>query len=215
MYKKIYFGPKPLFLGSEITKEMSLVADDSGTVVMKDPDTGSLKKIIELVQQPQTKAAIFIHDDAEALFNAFKNEFEVIQAGGGLVYAEQEEEILLIFRRGKWDLPKGKLDPEEQIEACALREVEEETGLQNISIRQPLCTTYHTYHQDGQFILKESHWYLMTTAREQVLTPQTDEDIEQCRWVKIPGLPAYMDNSFPAIIDVVKEATEVLNKKAS
>src|SRR5678815_5985833 len=81
----------------------------------------------------------------------------------------EDDHLLLISRRGKWDLPKGKLDDNEDIKSCAIREVTEETGLLKVEIERPLCITYHTYHQDGKHILKESHWYLMK-AEQQALS---------------------------------------------
>jgi 8-oxo-dGTP pyrophosphatase MutT (NUDIX family) len=212
MHKKVYFGSKPLFLTTEITEEIAPFANDKSTVVVKEFSQSAIKSMVDQMQQPEINAGIYIYESPDDLLSALKKELVLIQAGGGLVYSEKEEEILLIFRRGKWDLPKGKLDPNEQIENCALREVEEETGLQNLSLKQLLQTTYHTYHQDGNLILKESFWFLMTTPREQILTPQTEEDIEKCEWVKIPKLAPYLDNTFPAIIDVINGAVQVLNK---
>lgn len=214
MHKKVYFGPKPLYLTSEITEEIAPFADDEATIVIREFNQARIRDIINSMQRPETKAGIFIYERPDDLLDALKEELFVIQAGGGLVYSEKDDEILLIFRRGKWDLPKGKLDPNEQIVNCALREVEEETGLQELTLKQLLCTTYHTYHQDEKFILKESFWFLMVTPREQVLTPQTEEDIEICEWVKTSKLAAYLDNSFPAIIDVIEAATTVLHKKS-
>ena len=122
------------------------------------------------------------------------------------------DEVLLIFRRGKWDLPKGKLDEGEAMETCALRETEEETGLRNAKLEEPLTVTHHTYHQDKDYILKESHWFLMHGER-QVLTPQTDEDIEQCEWVKVKNLAAYLENAHPSIMDVIKAGIKRLDKR--
>ena len=212
MHKKVYFGSKPLFLTTEITEEIAPFADDQATAVIKEFSKPAIQSMIDKMQQSEINAGIFIYERPDDLLSALKEELVFIQAGGGLVYSEEEDEILLIFRRGKWDLPKGKLDPNEQIESCALREVEEETGLQNLSVQQLLCSTYHTYYQDGKLVLKESIWYLMTTPREQVLTPQTEEDIEKCEWVKLSRIAPYMDNSFPTIIDVVNTATTVLHK---
>src|SRR4249919_1544763 len=90
----------------------------------------------------------------------------IIKAGGGLVKNEKKE-ILFMFRRGKWDLPKGKLDPGESIEECAVREVVEETGLKKVELKHFLVTTYHTYTENGKHILKESHWYNMLSDSKQ------------------------------------------------
>jgi len=127
----------------------------------------------------------------------------VIQAAGGLV-KNGKDEILLIFRRGKWDLPKGKLDKGETLEECAVREVGEETGLKKIQLLSPLLITYHTYHEGTKFILKESHWYRMKIDSEQTLVPQTIEDIQEVKWVKEADLHQYMNNTFPSVADVLK-----------
>ncbi len=193
-------------------EEIAPFADDKATVVFQEFSQTNIRIMIQKMQQPDINAGIFISENPDDLLVALKDELVCIQAGGGLVYSEAEDEILLIYRRGKWDLPKGKLDPYEQIEDCAKREVEEETGLQNLSLKKLIQTTYHTYQQDGNTILKESFWFLMTTPREQVLTPQTEEDIEKCEWVKISKLTPYLDNTFPTIIDVINAAIQTLQK---
>lgn len=108
---------------------------------------------------------------------------EVI-AGGGYVIrpGETEPSVLLIFRRGVWDLPKGKLDPGETIEACALREVQEEVGIRELTMTQPLGTTLHTYREKGYFRIKTTYWYQMATP-ETNFTPQAEEDIEAVTWM--------------------------------
>jgi 8-oxo-dGTP pyrophosphatase MutT (NUDIX family) len=112
----------------------------------------------------------------------------------------------MIFRRGKWDLPKGKLDKGEKLEDCAIREVEEETGLKNTKLISPLIVTHHTYHEGSRFILKESHWYTMKVSSEQKLTPQTEEDIFDIKWVSKNDLEKYRKDSFPLITDVLNAA---------
>ena len=131
-----------------------------------------------------------------------------IVAAGGLV-TNDFNELLMIFRRGKWDLPKGKLDKGETLEQCAVREVEEETGLQKINLIGHLLITWHTYHEGTKFILKESHWYTMKTSHQQKLTPQTEEDIQEVIWVKDNDLPQYMKNAFPSVVDVLKAGRAV------
>jgi 8-oxo-dGTP pyrophosphatase MutT (NUDIX family) len=155
------------------------------------------------MQQENVHAGVFLHSNLDELKKAFIKKLTLVQAAGGLIYNENKE-ILVMFRRGKWDLPKGKLDKGETLEACAVREVEEETGLKNIKLERPLVVTYHTYHEGSKFILKESHWYMMTVSGSQKLTPQTEEDIHEIKWVNASDLKPYMDNSFPSIVDVLQ-----------
>lgn len=132
-----------------------------------------------------------------------KDKAIVIQAGGGLVENEKGE-ILFMFRRGKWDLPKGKLDPGETLEQCALREVEEETGLSRLEVIRFLLVTVHAYEERGKKIIKESHWWLMKASSQQTLVPQTEEDISELRWLHRKDFNIVLDNTYPAIVDVLK-----------
>jgi len=109
----------------------------------------------------------------------------------------------LIFRRGKWYLPKGKLDEGETIEECAVREVKEETGLLNVQITGTLPSTHHTYQQDGNKILKKSAWFNMFAEGNQHLTPQTEEDITEIKWVPVTDLQMYLNQTYPSVKDVL------------
>lgn len=126
-----------------------------------------------------------------------------IVAAGGIVENE-EGKILLQYRRGKWDLPKGKLDEGETIEECAVREVEEETGLQNIQLGELVGVTHHNYTERGENIDKETHWFGMKVSGHQTLTPQTDEDILELRWVAENELPYYLSNTYPNITEIIE-----------
>jgi 8-oxo-dGTP pyrophosphatase MutT (NUDIX family) len=122
----------------------------------------------------------------------------IILAAGGLV-SNSNNEYLLIYRLGKWDLPKGKLDHNEAIEACAIREVEEETGLQNIILKDLIITTTHSYLYNETPYQKKTYWYNMQITNNQVLIPQTSEAIEQAIWVSKANLNTYLDNTYPNI----------------
>jgi len=128
---------------------------------------------------------------------------KIIAAGG--IITNENDEILMIFRRGKWDLPKGKLDEGETIEACALREVQEETGLADVTIKYFVGITYHDYFEPriNDDVHKESHWYAMAAAPGQVLVPQTEEDIAEIEWVRKEILDIYLNNSYPTITDII------------
>jgi len=203
MYYKIYFGDKPLFLCDKIEPAIEPYLHHDDAVFIDELDVHTIKTMIHEMQLAKIHAAVFQHSDLEELKKAFFKKFTIIQAAGGLVRNENDE-ILLIFRRGKWDLPKGKLDKGEDLAECAAREVQEETGLTDVSIEAPLTVTYHTYHEGTKFILKESHWYSMRAKGDQPLTPQTEEDIHAIKWVAENELDPYKKESFPAIVDVLE-----------
>ena len=206
MLTKIYFGNNPLFLSDKKTEDLQPYIDDAQTVFRDD--ITELPSLIKKMQDNGIPAGIILGDVSSSL-ERIKKQFTVIQASGGLVYSN-DNKILLIFRRGKWDLPKGKLDEGEDLVTCALREVEEETGLSDLKYEQSLCITYHTYYEKEQHILKESHWHLMKGNDQEKLVPQTDEDIEKCMWVTIENLAPYLENAPASIIDVLTEGIKII-----
>ncbi len=129
-----------------------------------------------------------------------------IIAAGGLVQNESKE-LLMIFRRGKWDLPKGKLDKGESIEACALREVKEETGLTNVEIIELAGKTVHEYTDEysAKEITKETYWYKMYAPENQSLIPQKEEGIEAIEWVDEKNIKEKLKNSFINIIEIIEK----------
>jgi len=203
MYIKIYFNDKPLFLCDERNKEIDEYARHDDAVFIDDFSPQAINSIIHEMKKEKVHAGIFLYHDLEILRKAFWKKFLLVQAAGGLVENDKGE-LLLMMRRGKWDLPKGKLDPNETLEHCAVREVEEETGLRNIHLGSPLIVTYHTYDENGKHFLKESHWYRMKATGNQVLVPQVEEQITQVRWVRNAGLGEIKRNTYPSIVDVLR-----------
>jgi len=126
--------------------------------------------------------------DLKGLKEAFFGVFKIVEAAGGLVLNEKGE-MLLIFRRGSWDLPKGKIDPDETKKEAAVREVIEETGVQDVVRLNKLVTTYHIYKtkHSAKRMLKPTYWYLMASHTTGV-TPQEEEDIELVEWVSLKDL---------------------------
>lgn len=203
MYIKIYFNDKPLFLCDNVDETIEPYLHHDDAVFIDELDSHTVKSMIHEMQLDKVHAGVFFHTDLETLKKAFVKKFTLVKAAGGLVLNEQKE-ILLIFRRGSWDLPKGKLDKGETLEQCAVREVEEETGATNVKLLSPLSITYHTYHEGARFILKESHWYNMSVRGEQKLTPQTEEDIQEIKWVAADNLSEYMKKSYPSVAEVLQ-----------
>ena len=203
MYIKIYFNDKPLFLCDAVDETIQPYIHHDDAIFIDELNSHTVKTMIHEMQVPKVHAGVFYHPDLEELKKAFYKKFTVVLAGGGLVENEKKE-LLLIFRRGKWDLPKGKLNKGEKLETCAIREVEEETGLTKIKLLSPLTQTHHVYHEGARFILKESHWYRMKVAGEQKLDPQTEEDITEIKWVRPADLEKYYKNCFPSVLDVLK-----------
>lgn len=129
---------------------------------------------------------------------------EKIIAGGGIVENE-EGSILWMFRRGKWDLPKGKWDEGETIEECAVREIEEETGLRNVELGALIGISTHYYNERGIDIKKETHWYAMKASSNQPLIPQAEEQISELKWVPQEELPIYFSNTYQNVIEIVQQ----------
>ncbi len=204
-YITIYFGDKPVFLCDEITAEINEYRHHPDAVYIDELSTAAINSLLHEIKKAQFHAGIIFDQDFKKLKTGFFKHFTLIKAAGGLV-KNKKGEILLMFRRGKWDLPKGKLDDNETIQQCARREVQEETGLHELETGKPIGITYHTYVQFGKHILKESHWYAMKATGNEKLVPQTEEDITEIIWVKKEDLKKYVSNTFPTIIEVLKHA---------
>ena len=147
--------------------------------------TGNLLNYIDNAEKSTNLKSITIFaKDKEQLIKDFFSLFKIVKAAGGRV-ANGDGDILMIYRRGFWDLPKGKIDDGEDPPTAALREVEEETGVAQLVLGEQLSTTYHTYrNRKGKRVLKPTYWFGMKTNHED-LVPQTEEDIERAEWRKM------------------------------
>jgi 8-oxo-dGTP pyrophosphatase MutT (NUDIX family) len=202
MYIKIYFEEKPVFLCNEITKELNELLHHPDTIFIDEINSHAIKSLQHEIQKEQFHSGVLWSNDFDKLKKAFFKHFTIIEAAGGIVQNEKKE-LLFIYRLDKWDLPKGKLEKGENLEECAIREVEEETGATNIKIISKANETYHTYHAYGKHFLKISHWFYMKCPNEQKLTPQVIENITRIEWVKPSNLKVIFENTYPSIKDIL------------
>ena len=144
------------------------------------------------------KYKVYINNSLEIItenWESFCAGYKLIEAAGGLVYNDTNQ-LLMIFRNGKWDLPKGKLEVGENIEQCAIREVEEECGISELLITQQLQETYHTYEINGQKILKRTYWFEIKSSFKGNLVPQTKEGITAVVWVDEEDIAEKLEDSY-------------------
>ena len=125
-------------------------------------------------------------------------------AGGGKVYNDKGK-VLFIYRNGKWDLPKGKIEKKESIEEGAMREVEEETGVKGLKIMKPLDKTYHIFKRNGRYRIKITYWFKMYTEYDGKLVPETSEGITKVKWLSKKKIKKALkkDNSYANIRELV------------
>jgi len=189
MYK-VFVNDKPLFLTNEIAKET-----DFQLFLLESIDIEQL--IIKMFQNKISKAYLY-YPDEKAILKKMKEKIPVCKAGGGLVY-NKKGEVLFIFRNGKWDLPKGGIEKNEAIEDTAMREIEEETGVNKLTITKKLQKTYHIFKRNGKYKLKITHWFEMQSAFEGTPFPQANEGIEKAVWLNPEQVKEALKNSYENI----------------
>ncbi len=139
----------------------------------------------------------------EAMYRNFASQFTEVVAAGGVV-CNDDSRLLMIYRNGRWDLPKGHWEEGETIEECAIREVEEETGVGGISLGDKICETLHAYSMRGRWEIKTTHWYAMRSSDTRELRPQKEEGIERAKWCKREKIAKKLKDSFPTIKSVMR-----------
>ncbi|MFT3981311.1 MAG: NUDIX domain-containing protein [Ferruginibacter sp.] len=203
MQVKIYFDEKPVYLCDELTEELKEIMHHPDAVYIDEFSTPAINSLLHEIKKEEFHAGIIQTGDLEALKKSFFKHFTIIEAAGGIVQNEKKE-LLFIFRRNKWDLPKGKMEKGEDEAGCAEREVAEETGVEGLSLKKKIGETYHTYNEYGKHILKISHWFYFTCSSRQQLKPQTEEDITETKWVKTMHIKEPMSNTYENIKDILR-----------
>ena len=199
---KIYFEKRCIIICSPDDPALS----DPNAIQFKPGESMDIHTLVSMVETSGSLHRICIPtEDIDETYRRISSEFKEVNAGGGLV-SNRRGDYLLISRNGLWDLPKGHQDPGEDIAVTALREVQEETGIQDIILRDLICITDHCYRRNGIWHLKHTWWYDMLYTDPTDLTPQTEEDIAKAAWVAKSSLPPYLRNTYPSIQEVFREA---------
>ena len=176
MYK-VFFNQKLILLTTDIIPPK----EDSPFFYVKFTNK---KFVVQILKSKKVKMLYLYHSKEAKLWYYFLNMFKLIEAAGGLVKNLKTNHFLFIFRNKKWDLPKGRINKNEGVQKAAIREVEEETGVKNLSITKPLNTTFHIFKRNRKYRLKKTFWYLMETDYNGELTPETKEGIEKAIWIE-------------------------------
>ena len=199
---KIYFEKRAIIICTPEDQALS----DPNIILFRLGESLNIHSLVEMVEQSDSLYRICIPtDDIESTYKKVCAEFLEVNAGGGLV-SNRRGDFLLISRSGLWDLPKGHQDPGEDISVTALREVQEETGIDELELRDLICITDHCYKRNGIWHLKHTWWYDMLYTNPTDLTPQREEDIAKAAWVAKSSLPPYLLNTYPSILEVFREA---------
>jgi 8-oxo-dGTP pyrophosphatase MutT (NUDIX family) len=181
------------------------------SLVFSDSEKSGCKKAPETVSQTEfghwvnslyhlADAACFeVRNDPGAKWRLFQAQHTVIKAAGGMVI-DQAGKLLVIKRLGMWDLPKGKIESGENPEQAALREVEEECGIDHLDIISQLPDTFHCYRLDEQKMLKQTYWYEMRYRDSLPPSPQFEEDITEVRFMDADEVEHAMKQTYPSLL---------------
>ncbi len=201
MNKHVYYDNKKISIGldkGETTQNQVLVNYEKRNVE-------TLKVAIQDFLKPSNGKSLFVQTNSVSdVFEELKKEFHFIEAAGGLI--QNKDKYLFIKRLGKWDLPKGKLNKGETIEHAAIRECEEDCAVTGLTILNPLPDTYHIYEYKKGYALKVSYWFHMETSSNKELKPQTEENIEEVRWLSVDEVKSIvLKNTYITIEKLVKQ----------
>lgn len=193
MYK-VFVGSKPIILTTKVEQETNFK-----NYLL---DTVSIGKVIKDLNNTTLSEVRLIHKDKEKLLKKFLKKLPNVVAGGGKVF-NNNQEILFIYRNDKWDLPKGKTEGKETIEATAIREVTEETGVTGLKISKTLHTTYHIFKRNGKHKIKVTHWFEMQTNFKGKLHAQEEEGITKVVWLNALQAQEALQNSYANIRSLI------------
>ena len=198
MYK-VFFKDRILFLTDQIERDLSTQFN----ALHKYTIHSELQQFVQHFSENESLKIGYIYGkNLDFLFRKFSSCFLFLRAAGGFV-TNGKDEFLGMERLGMNDLPKGKAEKGESIEATALREVEEECGISNLSIVSKICSTFHCYPLKDKLVLKETVWFKMSYQGQELLVPQLEENITQVKWYPMCELPEFANHTYSSIREVI------------
>jgi ADP-ribose pyrophosphatase YjhB (NUDIX family) len=199
---KIFVNEKPIYITNKLTVFLKGLSIKEDTIFLENKQVNS-KALLNKLKSEKYTGAILLSSNIEEFKQIFFSSFHIIEAAGGIVQNE-DKDVLFIFRRGKWDLPKGKIETGESYETCAEREIEEETGVKQLTLKKKIGETYHIYEEKEKTILKISHWFNFTCFSSQNTAPQTEEDIIEVKWIATKNIKEPISNTYNNIKDILE-----------
>ena len=196
MYK-VFFNQKPLILTSKIIKS----SDSSPLMHIK---FSSKNQILKAVKSKKTQSVYIYHKNIKKLWEIFTKKFPIKDAAGGLVQ-RNDDKLLFIYRKNRWDLPKGGVEKNELIIEAAQREVKEETGLADLIVINKIGETYHIFSNGKNYRLKRTYWFKMKSNYKGDLSPQKEEGIISAEWISKKRIPEILENAYENIKGIVAE----------
>lgn len=190
---KIFFKNKTLVIGDKIPNNNISAKIDFFELKNKENGINTIMKILK-------NQDLFVYGNPDKVFNYLKSNTNFLNAAGGLV-RNANNEILFIYKRDCWDLPKGKIDEGETPEYAAKREVAEECGLKtdDLQISKNLQSVCHFYYEGSDIFLKETEWFEMTYLGKENPEPQEEEDIKMVKWIGSKEISEVLRNTYPSI----------------
>jgi len=179
---------------------------DPNAIEFHISDRIDIHSLVNMFEASESLSRIYLPTtNVELMYRRLCAEFKEVNAAGGLV-SNRRGDFLLISRNGLWDLPKGHQEDGEDIRITALREVQEETGVNKLELRNLICVTDHCYIRNGMWYLKHTWWYSMLYNDPTDLTPQREENISKAAWVAKSSLPPFLKNTYPSIVEVFRDS---------
>jgi len=145
----------------------------------------------------------FVSPNPKSALKYFFSNFKKIKAAGGIVKSDDQQ--LFIKRNGKWDIPKGKREIGERSHETAIREIQEECGLEgNLTIDSKLMKTFHCYFMFDESVLKKTTWFVLNYDGSKIVKAQAEEGITEVVWLKKNQLSKVKKNTYSSVRDVLE-----------